>query len=259
MKKTNLFCILYECLPARMSGYHVCSWCPWRPAEGVGWPGTRLIGCCEPTDCRGCWKWDSDPLEEQQVARLPAGPSLQQLVDFLWWLLVSFCRNRLHFPINTESSNSDAIAVKIDLWSACLVLFIFWNRIPRSPGWPQVGCIAKDGLKVPLPVPPACWDDRHALPSPVLWTDFYIHIFYIVAATVHSIPFEEGVSLEDLVLWRGTLFQMSMLLAAVLLCFPFSKSVFILFWPWPTKGGTVEVTAPRRHNQGCSEYIILQQ
>lgn len=60
---------------------------------------------------------------------------------------------------------------------------------------------------------------------------FIFTFFYIVAAAVHSIAFKDGVSLEDLVLWRGTLFQMSMLLAAVLLCFPFSESVFILFWP----------------------------
>lgn len=155
-----------------------CAWCPWRPAEGVKWLEARLIGCCEPTDCRGCQKWDSDPLEEQQVALLTAGPSLQPLVDFLWWLSVSFWRNRTAFSPSSLLSSSDAIVGKIDLWSAFLVLFIFWNSISHSPGWPQVGCTAKDGLKVLLPVPPTCWDYRCAPPSPVLWTDFYIHIFF---------------------------------------------------------------------------------
>ena len=28
--------------------YHRCAWCPQKPEEGIGSPGTRIIDCCEP-------------------------------------------------------------------------------------------------------------------------------------------------------------------------------------------------------------------
>ena len=34
-------------LPAYMSVYHVHAWCPWRPEEGTGVPGTVVMDSCK--------------------------------------------------------------------------------------------------------------------------------------------------------------------------------------------------------------------
>lgn len=53
-----------------MNDLHVCmyvhkhAWCPWRPAGGVGSPGTGITGSCEPP-C-GCPEWNASPLQRHQ-------------------------------------------------------------------------------------------------------------------------------------------------------------------------------------------------
>lgn len=56
---------MFECLPTYMSMYHVRAWCPQRPEEDVGDPGTRVVGGSEPP-CQ-CWELKLSPLEGQPV------------------------------------------------------------------------------------------------------------------------------------------------------------------------------------------------
>lgn len=42
-------------------------WCPWRPEEAVGAPGTRVTDNCEPLLC-GCWESKLSPQEEEAVS-----------------------------------------------------------------------------------------------------------------------------------------------------------------------------------------------
>ena len=34
---------MHVCVPSYMSMYHVCAWCPHRPEESTGFPGTREL------------------------------------------------------------------------------------------------------------------------------------------------------------------------------------------------------------------------
>lgn len=56
---------MFECLPTYMSVYHVRAWCPQRPEEDVGGPGTRVVGGSEPP-CQ-CWELKLSPPEGQPV------------------------------------------------------------------------------------------------------------------------------------------------------------------------------------------------
>lgn len=61
-KLLKLF-IVFTCmgvLPARLSLYHLCAWCPWKPVEGVKCPGTGVKGV-------GVEESNPGPWEEQLV------------------------------------------------------------------------------------------------------------------------------------------------------------------------------------------------
>lgn len=64
-------------LPLRMSVHYMSVWCPRRPEEGIGSPGTGVTDDWE-SPC-GCWESNPVPLVEQQVfltAQLPLQPVL---------------------------------------------------------------------------------------------------------------------------------------------------------------------------------------
>lgn len=56
-------------LPACDCVCHVHAWCPWRPEEGAGSPGTGVTGICEPS-C-GCWEPNPGYVPEKQVFLTP--------------------------------------------------------------------------------------------------------------------------------------------------------------------------------------------
>lgn len=60
----NFYLVSMSVLPICLYVYHMADWCPWR-SEGVGPPGTGVMGGCEPL-C-GCWELNPSPLQEQQV------------------------------------------------------------------------------------------------------------------------------------------------------------------------------------------------
>lgn len=66
--KKSLFYKYFRCmvaLPACMFVPCVCTWCLWRPEEGIGFPRTGFAGSCE-ASC-GFWEFNLGPLEEQLV------------------------------------------------------------------------------------------------------------------------------------------------------------------------------------------------
>ena len=61
--------------------YYIGAWCPLRPDEGIGSPGTRVTDSCELP--HGCWKSNMGSLKEQPVLALNAEPPLQPLIPAL--------------------------------------------------------------------------------------------------------------------------------------------------------------------------------
>lgn len=43
---------------------HFHAWCSWGLEEGIGFPGTRITGSCEPP--RECYELNPGPLQDQQ-------------------------------------------------------------------------------------------------------------------------------------------------------------------------------------------------
>lgn len=66
-------------LPAYTHLCHKRAWYPWHSEEGVGSPGTGLIGGCDPC---GCCEPNPGPLQEQEVL-VTTEPSLQALRSYL--------------------------------------------------------------------------------------------------------------------------------------------------------------------------------
>lgn len=62
-------------LPASMSLFHRYAWCPHRPEESIGFPGTGLTDICEAS--LRFWGSSLGPLEEAQLALLNSELSLQ--------------------------------------------------------------------------------------------------------------------------------------------------------------------------------------
>lgn len=52
------------CMHVLLLCIYVCAWCPWRPVENIGSPGTGITDSYE--NACGCWKLNPDPLQEQQ-------------------------------------------------------------------------------------------------------------------------------------------------------------------------------------------------
>lgn len=87
-----LFCFLSECFACTYV-QHVHALRVQRPEEGIGYPGTRVMGGCE-SPC-GCWEQNLNHLQEQK-AILATAPLLQpQIHNFkkvlLLLLVVAMC------------------------------------------------------------------------------------------------------------------------------------------------------------------------
>lgn len=92
-------------LPACIHAHHIRIWCPWRPVEGIGFPGTGITDSYELLGAGKLWVpgLNPGPLEKQLVCLAADSSSLKLCYHISSQLhLVRFCMWTFHYGLNVS-------------------------------------------------------------------------------------------------------------------------------------------------------------